>query len=285
MWKQKYKKTIDSIYPEPPETEISMSNVQKLTYYCQRTPDKLPKVTSDLRKRVQAALKKQDAVRAAQTVQIFQSVVKNCPEFLSMCEDNLGEVLAALSAEPAPEVCGLAADLFVTYGDAVSQTTASNSRMDFALFVQRFTAFATAPLPRAPGSRPPSRCAQRGCARSARPRACSSCAARSTTTSSATAHTSPTPSSPACVWPPRFCPPSWATPRQQHRHKQLERPLLEMEQQQQQQEQEQKEEEEEKTRAQRDKRRSRRARATQPAPGPRATRPSTRGPRRRATRP
>jgi len=142
MWKQKYKKTIDSIYPEPPETEISMSNVQKLTYYCQRTPDKLPKVSAELRKRIQTALKKRDSVRTTQTVQIFQSVVKNCPEFLSMCEDDLGEVLSNLSSDTAPELRGLASDLFVTYADAVSQTTAANSRMDFNLFVRRFTAFA-----------------------------------------------------------------------------------------------------------------------------------------------
>jgi len=146
MWKQKYKKTIDSIYPEPPETEISKSNVGKLTYYCQRTPDKLPKVASELRKREQAALKKRDILRTIQTVQIFQNVVTSCPEFLSMCEDDLGEILSNLCSDPAPELRSLAADLFISYADAVSQTTAANSRMDFNLFVRSFTTCATTTL-------------------------------------------------------------------------------------------------------------------------------------------
>ena len=148
MFSNKLKKLIEGIYPtvEGGGTGggggggIQMKNVHTLCYYAQTTAHKLPKITTEIEKKVHEQLRlgtKQGLSLAAMSMVALGELVKSCGENLRDIEPVMVRLVEGMADHPASEAKAAALDAWCVYVDALDTNSAGVSPVNFDAFAAK----------------------------------------------------------------------------------------------------------------------------------------------------
>ncbi|KAI6183672.1 hypothetical protein M3Y97_00514100 [Aphelenchoides bicaudatus] len=137
--KKRYIRTVDAIYPRPPNEGVVMANMQKLTFYTITHPENLNKIGGYLLLRLDKDLKSQNYAQVKVAVEAMNILLQSChtsPSLSLFLEKYLLMVQKLLETNN-PDLEKMGTDLFVRFSRIEEQAPAYHREYDF--FISKFS--------------------------------------------------------------------------------------------------------------------------------------------------
>jgi len=134
----RYKRLVDSIFPDYPEDGLVKSNMDKLLYYAATSPEKLDRIGAYLAQRIERYLYRSKFGFVTIGMEAMDQLLKACPsQWLNMYVEFYLKTVRGLLENPAPEMQVRGSESFLYFAQKEEDVPAYHRQYDF--FIDKFS--------------------------------------------------------------------------------------------------------------------------------------------------